>query len=348
VSLTDRDRKIVFALIPLLLIGVYWFMLLSPKRKEASKLETKVTAAQQAKDAALQQEAALNQAKARFAGQYSEMVRLGKAIPTDVDMPSLLVQLESAARGTGIAFGDIKVGQRVSASTTATTTTPSTGTTPSTTTTTPSTGSSTSSTASSGGSTTTPNVAAGGAPAATSFGKATESANNAAATGNAQAAQQSGLNPGDTATSTAAKSGGLPVGGGAASTTSTTGTTAASPTGLDTVPLTFTFGGKFFNLADFFHRLKRFVHVANNKISVQGRLITIDSLKFTTSLQNFPSLEADVSATVYLSPKDGGTTAGATSQGPATSTPGATVQPASPPPSSSGNSSSTPTATLTP
>jgi hypothetical protein len=63
--------------------------------------------------------------------------------------------------------------------------------------------------------------------------------------------------------------------------------------------------------------------VANNKISVQGRLITIDSLKFTSSVQNFPSLEADVSATVYLSPKNGGTTAGATSQGPAPSTPGA-------------------------
>jgi hypothetical protein len=342
VSLTDRDRKIVLAIIPLLLIGVYWFLLLAPKRKEASKLETKVTAAQQAKDAALQQEASLNQAKARFASQYSEMVRLGKAIPTDVDMPSLLVQLESAAKGTGIEFGDIKAGQRVVATpATSTSTTPPSGTTG--TSTTPS-----SSTASSGSSTTsTPNVAAGGTPAATSFGKATESANNAAATGNAQAAQQSGLNPGDTATSTAAKSGGLPVGGGSAGTAAPTATTA-SQTGLDTVPLTFTFGGKFFNLADFFHRLKRFVHVANNKISVQGRLITIDSLKFTSSVQNFPSLEADVSATVYLSPKDGGTTAGATSQGPATSTPGATVQPTSGAPSSSSTSSTAPTATLTP
>jgi Tfp pilus assembly protein PilO len=344
VSLTDRDRKIVLAIIPLLLIGVYWFFLLAPKRKEASKLETKVTAAQQAKDAALQQEAALNQAKSRFASQYSEMVRLGKAIPTEVDMPSLLVQLESAARGTGIEFGDIKVGARVQA-------TPATGSSTTTTgsgTTTTGSGTTPSSSAASGSSAaSTPNVAAGCTPAATSFGKATESANNAAATGNAQAAQQSGLNPGDTATSTAAKSGALPVGGGSAAAAAPTATTA-SQTGLDTVPLTFTFGGKFFNLADFFHQLKRFVHVANNKISVQGRLITIDSLKFTSSVQNFPSLEADVSATVYLSPKDGGTTAGATSQGPATSTPGATVQPTTAAPSSSSTSSTAPTATLTP
>jgi hypothetical protein len=93
--------------------------------------------------------------------------------------------------------------------------------------------------------------------------------------------------------------------------------------GLDTVPLTFTFGGKFGNLANFFHKLKRFVHVANNKIAVDGRLITINSLKFTSSAANFPDIEADVSATVYLSPQNGGTTAGATSAGPATSTPGA-------------------------
>jgi hypothetical protein len=326
VSLTDRDRKIVFAIIPLLLIGAYWFLLLSPKRKEAGDLTAKVAAAQQARDAATTQEAALNQAKAHFSTQYSEMVRLGKAIPTQVDMPSLLVQLQAAASGTGIVFGDIKVGARVPAA-------PVTPTTPAT----PSTGTSGSPSSSS---TSQPPVAAGGTPAASSYGKATESANNAAATGNAQAVQQSGPNAGDTATSTASKSGGLPVGGGSATTGATgTGATGGTP-GLDTVPLTFTFGGKFFNLADFFHRLKRFVHVANNRISVQGRLITIDSLKFTSSLETFPSLQADVNATIYLSPKNGGTTAGATSTGPATTTPGApstssSSTPASPAPATS-------------
>lgn len=299
-SLTARDRKIVFALLPLLVIGVYWFLILSPKRKEATKLDTQVTTAQQARDEAVSQANTLEQAKATFASQYSKMVRLGKAIPTQVDMPSLIVQLDAAAKGTGIQFGDIKVGARVpAAAVAAPASTPST----------------------SGG--TPPPVAAGGAPAQTTFGKATESANNAAATGNAQAIQQSGLSAGDASTSTATKSGGLPVGGGSAVATQIT---PGQPVpGLDTVPLSFTFGGKFNNLSDFFHRLKRFVHIANNKISVQGRLITIDSLKFTSSAQNFPNLEADVSATVYLSPKDGGTTAGATSSGPATTTPGATA-----------------------
>jgi Tfp pilus assembly protein PilO len=326
-SLTDRDRKIVMLLVPVLLIAVYWFLVLSPKRKEATKLSTQVTKAQQARDAAVSQANTLEQAKASFASQYSEMVRLGKAIPTDVDMPSLVVQLDQAARGTGIQFSDIKVGARVAAAPAAT----------------PSTSSSSSTPSSSG--TTQPPVAAGGEPAATSFGKATESANNAAAQGNAQAVQQSGLSADDASTSTATKSGGLPVGGGS-STSSAPSITAGQPVpGLDSVPLTFTFGGKFDNLAQFFHRLKRFVHIANNKIRVQGRLITIDSLKFTSSAQNFPNLEADVTATVYLSPKDGGTTAGATAAGPAASTPGASSSSAS---SSSTSGTSSATAAVTP
>ncbi|HKN95317.1 MAG TPA: type 4a pilus biogenesis protein PilO [Thermoleophilaceae bacterium] len=291
-SLTDRDRKIALALVPLILIAVYWFLILAPKRKEAHKLSAQVTSAQQARDAAVSQANALEQARTNFATQYAQMVRLGKAIPTEVDMPSLLVQLNAAARGTGIQFGDMKVGARVDAapvsSSTTTPGTSSTGTTGATgaTGTTGATGS------------TAPPVAAGGATAQTTFGKAVESANNTAAAGSAQAAKESEpavpqLTPG------------TPV------------------PGLDTVPLTFTFGGKFDNLAAFFHQLKRFVHVANNKISVQGRLITIDSLKFTSSATNFPDIEADVSATVYLSPKDGGATGGATSAGPAATTPDA-------------------------
>ncbi|HEY2600567.1 MAG TPA: hypothetical protein VGI67_03350 [Thermoleophilaceae bacterium] len=328
-SLTGRDRKIVMALLPVLLIGVYWFLVLSPKRKEAKKLSTQVTTAQQARDQAVSQANSLEHAKALFPVEYAQMVRLGKAIPTQVDMPSLIVQLDASAHGTGIQFGNITVGARVAAAPVATTSSTSTSSTTTPSTTTPSTST-----------TTPPPVAAGGAQAQTTFGKDAESANNAAAQGNAQAAQQSGLSADDTSTSTATKSGGLPIGGG--SSVNASSITPGQPVpGLDTVPLTFTFAGKFNNLSDFFHRLKRFVHIANNKISVQGRLITIDSLKFTSTAANFPNIEADVSATVYLSPADSGTTAGATAAGPAT----AGSSSSSTPSSSSSSSSSTSAAT---
>ena len=45
--------------------------------------------------------------------------------------------------------------------------------------------------------------------------------------------------------------------------------------------LTFNFTGSYFDLADFFHRLKRFVYVLNNDVIVRGRLLTIDTLAFS-------------------------------------------------------------------
>ena len=50
-------------------------------------------------------------AKTNFAADYGEIVRLGKAIPARVDMPSLLVQLDRAAEGTGITFTKITQGE---------------------------------------------------------------------------------------------------------------------------------------------------------------------------------------------------------------------------------------------
>ena len=50
-----------------------------------------------------------------YAKDYATVVRLGKAIPSTLDMPSLLVQLESAAKGTGIDFDSITVGERTTA-----------------------------------------------------------------------------------------------------------------------------------------------------------------------------------------------------------------------------------------
>jgi Tfp pilus assembly protein PilO len=261
-SMTDRDRKILMLLVPLVLIGVYWFLLLSPKRHEATRLTDQVTEAQQARDTAKQQAQQLARAKAQFPTQYAQMVRLGKALPTRVDMSSLLVQLSAAAAGTHIKFGAITVGDRAVAPAVAPIPVPSSS------------------------------------SSATAYGAAVQKARaaNAAESGSAAASASASNSVGTTGASGASSS-----------------ATSNAP-GLDEVPLTFKFGGQFGDLADFFHQLKRFVRVTNAAIAVQGRLITIDSLKFTST--SFPSLEADVTATVYLTPKDEGATAGATSSGP--------------------------------
>ena len=111
-SMSDRDRKILMAIVPLVLIVAYWFLLLAPKREEASKAQKDLTEQQQRLSAAKEVSSRAKGAKTNFAADYGEIVRLGKAIPSRVDMPSLLVQLERAAEGTDITFTKITQGDR--------------------------------------------------------------------------------------------------------------------------------------------------------------------------------------------------------------------------------------------
>jgi hypothetical protein len=325
VTLSDRDKKILVFLAPLLLIAAYWFLLLTPKREEATAASAKLTQEQDRLEAARSAASSAGDAEDGFEASYATIVRLGKAIPPTVDMPSLLVQLEAAAEGTGIRFNTISAGERTAATPAAP---------------------AESAPAEGGDTATTPAAEAGGAPAQTAPGGAVESANNAAETSDEQnaAAEQSGV---DATTSTSARDGGLPVGGGAADGTAAPAA-ATPPAGLETVPLTLQFEGNFFKLADFFHELKRFVRVANEDVLVSGRLVSVDSVSWASDLENFPRIRADVTATIYLSPLAQGVTAGATPTGPAPTTTPATTTPAAPAPAPAPAPAAAPTATATP
>jgi len=318
-TMTDRDKKLLLALIPILVLVGYWFLLLAPKREEATAASEELTVQEQRRDDAEIMLQAAQGAKKSFDASYTQIVRLGKAIPSTVDMPSLLVQLDAAAAGTGIRFTKIATGDRVTSATplAAAPATPPAG--------------------SESGTTGTP-AAAGGATAQSAPGGAAEAANNAQATANQSAAAQSGV---DATTSTSSGSG-LPVGGGAVTTTAE-GTPTAPP-GLETVPLELEFVGNFFNLADFFHRVKRFVSLTNENVLVSGRLLTVEGVRWASDAEIFPGLRAEIDATIYLSPKAQGVTAGATPQGPATGTPAGT--PAAP--ESTPTPAAAPTATATP
>ena len=264
-------------------------------------------------------------AKTDFRSDYTQIVRLGKAIPSDVDMPSLLVQLEGAAKGTGIHFTKIATGERAPVESAPA---PTAGSTPP------------AGTEGTEGAHATP-AAAPAASRRRPLPARRPRAQTTRCSGDGAAAQ-SGV---DATTSTTAREGGLPVGGGATTTNADGTTTAAAPAGLETVPLELEFTGHFFKLADFFHDIKRFVHVVNQDVVVNGRLVTIDSVNYTSDPILFPRIRAQIKATVYLSPKTQGATAGATPQGPAATTP-PTTPAATPAPSST--PSPAPTATATP
>jgi type IV pilus assembly protein PilO len=321
VTLTDRDRKIMIAMVPILVLVAYWFLLLAPKRDEASKAGDEQTSQEQRLDSARANLQTAQGAKKNFDASYAQIVRLGKAIPSTVDMPSLLVQLDAAASGTGIKFTKIKAGQRTTSTITTTTTTPA-----------PAAGSES-------GTNGSP-VAAGGDTAQSQPGQAAEAANNAQATSNQAnaAAENSGVSGSDTQTSTTA---------GATSTDGSTPTSGgAAPAGLETVPLELEFQGNFFNLADFFHRVKRFVSVASSNVLVSGRLLTVEGIRWSSDEQIFPKIRAEIDATVYLSPKSQGVTAGASPTGP-TATPPASGT-TTPAPADGSTPAATPTATATP
>jgi len=285
-NLTARDKKLALILTPVALVAVFWMFVLSPKREEAAKLGTDLVQAEQARDAVVAQAGTLQGARENYANDYAVVVRLGKAIPATVDMPSLIVQLDRAAKGTGIRFSKVVAGARTETTAVAPAATPGAD---------------------------APAAQPGGEQAATGLGKTAEQAGEAGQTSD----QRNAAGGADAPPATAA----TPAPG------------APAAPGLDTVPLEFSFSGGFFDLADFFHEMKRFVYVANGRVKVQGRLLTIDSFKFDST--TFPALKTDVKATVYLSPKGQGATAGATPTGPgvvpAPTAPAAATPPASAP-----------------
>ena len=283
-TMTERDKKILTLLIPVALIAAYWFLILSPKKEESAAIQEQLSQAQTEQQSAESAAAAVSGAKSNFAADYTTVIRLGKAVPSTVDMPSLMVQLDRAARGTDISFDKIVTGPRQAAPT----------------------------------------------PAAASGSGSSGSGSAQSGPGQAKQAAQGAANQ---ASNTGTLNGAQPAAGG----TSSSGTTGAAAPGLESIGLDFTFNGTFFNLADFFHRMKRFVKVVNDDIVVRGRLMTIDNFKWTAEPEKWPFLKAEVHATVYLAPKAEGVSAGATPQGPSSSAPAST-------PASSGSSGSATTA----
>jgi Tfp pilus assembly protein PilO len=102
-------RILIVAAVAMLAAGGYWKLLLAPKRAEITALDTQV-ATQQAQLAQTQTLIATYQgAREAYETNYATVVRLGKAVPGDDDTRSLVVQLDSAAKRSGIDFDAINI-----------------------------------------------------------------------------------------------------------------------------------------------------------------------------------------------------------------------------------------------
>lgn len=102
---------------------------------------------------------------------------------------------------------------------------------------------------------------------------------------------------------------------------STPGATVG-PNGLAALPFEFEFSGEYFDLRDILATVRRSVSVRKDKIKVSGRLLTIDSVKFTRADPESSRTRATLTATAYIAP-DGA----ATPEPPAAATPATPATP---------------------
>jgi Tfp pilus assembly protein PilO len=108
--MTRTTKILVAVLVTAAAAGAYWFLLLAPKRDEIKALDGQIAAKQVEVEQARQLLASYEQARKSFRANYTKLAALGKAVPADDDVRSLLVQLDDAAGRSGVDFGKIEVG----------------------------------------------------------------------------------------------------------------------------------------------------------------------------------------------------------------------------------------------
>jgi Type II secretion system (T2SS), protein M len=132
--MTGRDRLIVAIACLAALLVAPWLLVVSPKRSQASKLQSQINSVQSQLVSVRAQAANANAARTAFATSYTTLVRLGEAVPTDDNTPSLIYQLQAAAKVSKVDFQSLtfNAGQGGSAPTAPTPSTSKTSTTSST------------------------------------------------------------------------------------------------------------------------------------------------------------------------------------------------------------------------
>lgn len=106
-----RTNKLLLAVVAVgLAVGAFYFLMLAPTREEIAKLDTDVAAKEAELAQAQQTLAGYEEARKTYKSNYTTLARLGKAVPADDDVRSLMVQLQSAAERSGVDFEKIELG----------------------------------------------------------------------------------------------------------------------------------------------------------------------------------------------------------------------------------------------
>lgn len=105
-----RSDRLIVLVVPMLALAIgFWLLVLSPKQKEAAELQDEIETAQARIDAASAQVAQAEQAREAFPENYSDVVKLGAAVPEENDQSTLIYDLTEIGQANGTNFRAFEV-----------------------------------------------------------------------------------------------------------------------------------------------------------------------------------------------------------------------------------------------
>jgi Tfp pilus assembly protein PilO len=114
--MTGRDRLVARGHALRVVLAGGWMLVVSPERKRADEVSAEVGAARQKLEAARSQLSNARTAQAQYSTAYAALVRLGKAVPPEQQVPALVYELNQASNDRNVEFASITATQSGSGS----------------------------------------------------------------------------------------------------------------------------------------------------------------------------------------------------------------------------------------
>jgi Tfp pilus assembly protein PilO len=105
-----REIYIITAVVAVVLIVAWYFLLFSPTQTKLNDLDQQVQSAQSALDVANQEVVKLESYKKTAPQSRAEIVRLGKMLPESEGIPGLIIELTKTAEASGVTVTSITRG----------------------------------------------------------------------------------------------------------------------------------------------------------------------------------------------------------------------------------------------
>lgn len=105
-----REVYIITAVVGVVLIVAWYFLLLSPTQRTLSDLDERIQSAQSALEVAKQEVVKLESYKKTAPQSRAEVVRLGKMLPESEGIPGLIIELTKTAEASGVTLAGITRG----------------------------------------------------------------------------------------------------------------------------------------------------------------------------------------------------------------------------------------------